>query len=351
MEAAVGIWYATREDVKRALDSAETARNNAQVDRAIESGSRAVEGLLKRKFYPQVATRYFDWPNHQYARSWRLWLDADELISATTVTAGGVVISSTDYFLEPVNSGPPYTHIEIDLDSTASFQASGTHQRAISILGLYGHSADEEPAGTLVSGSITASQTTADISDSSLVGVGSIIKVDSERMVVTGKAMFDTGQNIGANLTAAASDVTVAVTTGSELHVDETILINSERMLIVDIAGNNLTVKRAWDGSVLAAHSTGADIYAPRTLTITRGALGTTAATHVSGPITRHVVPGLAHELCVAESLNTIQQETSGYARTAGSGENERLVGGRGLADIRAEAYARYGRKARKRAV
>src|SRR5690606_22447868 len=56
-------WYTTRETVKAALDYKETARNDAQVDRAIESASRAVEGLLHRRFYPETATRYFDWPN------------------------------------------------------------------------------------------------------------------------------------------------------------------------------------------------------------------------------------------------------------------------------------------------
>jgi len=39
----MGIWYATREQVKAALDAAETARNDAQVDRAIESGARSIE--------------------------------------------------------------------------------------------------------------------------------------------------------------------------------------------------------------------------------------------------------------------------------------------------------------------
>lgn len=54
--------YATREEVKSALDIKQTARNNDQVDRAIDSASRAVEGLLHRVFYPTFDTRYVDWP-------------------------------------------------------------------------------------------------------------------------------------------------------------------------------------------------------------------------------------------------------------------------------------------------
>jgi len=346
----MGVWYATREDVKSALDFAETARNDAQVDRAIEAASRSGEALLRRRFYPQVATRYFPWPNHQYARPWRLWLDADELISVTTLTAGGTVVAASDYFLEPANSGPPYTHIEIDLDSSAAFKAGNTHQRAIAIAGVFGYSAEDEAAGTLAE-ALDTTETGIDVSDSALIGVGHIIKVDSERMLVTGKAMLTTAQTLQTPLTASQSNVTVAVTTGSSYSVGEVILLDSERMLITDISGNNLTVRRAWDGTVLAAH-TGSTIYAPRTLTVTRGALGTTAAAHsTSAAITRHVVPGLVKELCVAESLNSLQQESSGYARVIGSGENEREASGRGLRDIRADAMAAYGRRARSRAI
>jgi hypothetical protein len=344
-------WYATRDEVMRALDFKDSARMSGQVDRAIESASRSIEGLLRRKFYPQVATRYKDWPNRQYARPWRLWLDQDELISVTTLTSGGTAVAASDFFLEPANSGPPYTHIEIDLDSSAAFSAGDTHQRSVQIVGVFGYSAEDEPAGALAE-ALDASETAVDVTNSALIGVGHIIKVESERMLVTGKSMLDTTQNTGGALTASTSDVTVAVTTGTAYAVDEIILVNSERMLIVDIAGNNLTVKRAWDGTVLAAHGSGSDIYAPRTLTVTRGALGTTAATHAdTTAITRHAVPGLVRELCVAEAINSIQQETSGYARTVGEGENSREASGRGLREIRNDALAAYGRRARKRAV
>src|SRR5690606_34488219 len=131
-----------------------------------------------------------------------------------------------------------------------------------------------------------------------------LIKLGTEHMVVTGRSMLDTGQNIGADLDASNSAVTVAVTDGTAFSAGETLLIGSERMLIVDVAGNNLIVKRAWDGSVLAAHTSGADIYASRTLTVERGALGTTAATHLdNAAVSRHVVPGAVRALAVAEAL------------------------------------------------
>lgn len=355
----MGIWYATREQVKAALDAKETARSNAQIDRAIESASRMIDGsvpgagFLHRRFFPELRTMTFDWPGEQYARPWRLWLDAHELISVSTLSSGGTTIASTDYFLRP-DYGPPYTHIEIDLDSSAAFGGGNTHQRDITVVGVFGYNAEEATAGVLTE-ALDASETAVDVSDSALIGVGSIIKVDSERMLVTGKAMMDTGVNIdaGDSLTALNSDVSITMsTTTAAPVVDEVILIDSERMLVVDVASTVLTVKRAWDGTVLAAHSASADIYAPRQLTVTRGALGTTAATHAdTTAITRHVVPGLVQELCVAEALNTLAQQRSGYARTIGSGDNQREASGRGLRQIREDAYTAYGRKARSRAV
>ena len=347
----MGIWYATREQVKRALDSAETARNDAQVDRAIESSSRSVEGYLHRRFYPQLATRVFDWPNGQHARPWRLWLDADEVASVTALVSGGVTIPASDYFLEPANSGPPYNRIEIDLDSSAAFASAGTHQRSISVTGVFmGCPPDTSPAGELAE-ALDGVETDVDVTDSGIIGVGHIILADTERMIVTGKAMLDTGQNASA-LTASNADQAITGITAGTIKLGETILVNSERMLVVDVAGTTVVVRRAWDGSTLAAHSGGADIFAPRTLTVARGALGTSAAAHSSAaPLTRHVVPGLVVDLTVGESVNRLQQEGSGYARLIGEGETAKEGTGRGLWELRRDAYTAHGRKARTRAV
>jgi hypothetical protein len=123
-------------------------------------------------------------------------------------------------------------------------------------------------------------------------------------------------------------------------------------MLVVDIAGNNLTVVRAWDGTVLATHSGAADIYAPRTLTVERGALGSTAATHAdTTALTTYVVPGLIRQLTVAEAMSDLLNQGAGYARTVGSGESEREASGRAVRVLRDQVRSRYGRLARVRAV
>lgn len=336
----IGLYYTSVETVRAALDVKATHRSDARIRSCLESSSRAIEGagLLNRKFYPTVGTRYKDWPNDQKARSWVLWLDADEAITITTLTAGGTTIAATDYFLEPVNSGPPYNRIEIDLASSAAWNSNNnTHQRSISIAGTFGHSAGETTAGTTAE-VLDASETGVDVADSSLAGIGDLIRVDSERMLITGKTMADTGQN-GTALAASLSDVSITGITAGTINVGETLLVDSERMLVTDIAGTTVTVKRAYDGTVLAAHSNGADIYAPRTLTVTRGVLGTTAATHSTGAtIYRHVPPGPVSEFCLALTLTALLQGTAGYARTTGAGENEREATGRGLREIREQA-------------
>lgn len=347
----MGVWYCSREDVKAALDAKLTARSDAQIDRIIEQSSRFVEGLTHRKFYPLTTTIYKDWPNFQYARPWRVWLDQHQLVSISSLTSGGTTIAATDYFLRP-DDGPPYSHIEIDLDSSAAFGGGSTHQRDITIVGVAYWPEVPLATGTLGE-DLTSGETDVDVSDSSLIGVGDIIRIDTERMTVTGKTMLDTAVDIdaGDSLTASPADVSITVSGSSGAPVvGEVILIDSERMLVVDRASLVLTVKRAWDGTVLATHSASASIYAPRTLTVERGALGTTAAAHsTSAAITKHVSP--ARTLCVAETVNTYLQETSGYAREVGSGENAREASGRGLKDMRDQFVTTYGRKARIRAI
>lgn len=351
-------WYATREDVMRALDSKATARNAGQIDRALESASRDIEALCHRRFYPELGTRFFDWPNSQRAASWRLWLDDSELISVVALSSGGTVIASTDYLLEPNRSGPPYNRLEIDLASAAAFGGGDTHQRDISITGLWGYRDEETAAGALAAAVSSASATTLSVNGAAAaaLGVGSVLRIDSERMLVTGRAMADTGQNLGGSgLTAQANAVAVVVTDGAAFAVDEVLLVESERMLIVDIAGTTLTVKRAWDGSVLAAHSAGVDIYASRTLAVARGALGTTAATHSLGAtVQRWDPPGPVRGLTIAEAVTQLANEVAGYARTRKSGEggtSERSMDVTALAGKRQRVYDSHGRKGRVRSV
>jgi hypothetical protein len=342
----MGIWLASLEDVKSAMDMAETARADALVARQIDAASRSIETLCHRRFYPEIATKTFPWPGCQMGTSYRLWLDQHDLISVTEFLSADVEIEVGDYFLEPQASGPPYRRIELDLAATTSVLGGGsTHQRALSITGLWGYRDDSTPAGTLAAAVSTTSVTTVTVSDSSAVKTGHLLKVGSERMQVTARSMVTTGQTINGALTASKSDVSVLADDGTTIYVGETILIDSERMLVVDIAGNTLTVRRAWDGSVLAAHSSGATVYAPRQCTVVRGVLGTTAATHlISAAITRWTPPADVEQLCIDEAIWRLQNTLSGMARMVGEGEGARMVNARTITIEREDVFRTHGR-------
>ena len=52
----------------------------------------------------------------------------------------------------------------------------------------------------------------------------------------------------------------------------------------------------------------------------------------------RHTPPAASTDLCIAQAINTYEQETAGYARTVGAGETQREARGAGLTDARNEA-------------
>lgn len=354
------VFYVTREEVQDAFDVREAAHRSAQIDSAIASSSDDIDGWLNRHKHglaPRTATRYFNWPQKDTAAH-RLWLDENEVVSVTTLTAGGTVIAASDYFLEPVNSGPPYTYIEVDQSSTAAFAAGNTQQQAIVIAGVFGVNNDQKAAGALESAVASTSTTTVDVTRGDVIGVGSVLTVDSERMLVTGKGTIDSTQNLASAMNALKNDQTVDVSDGTAFFVGELILIDSERMRIVDITGNNLTVIRGYDGSTLAAHLIAADVYVYRRLTVERGALGTTAATHLdAASVSVWDVPSLVKDLAKAEAITRLEQEWSAYGARVYSDEAERdssgteVVAGRGLTDLRKACARRYKRKFRKRAV
>jgi hypothetical protein len=345
----MGIWYTTREDVMSAQDIKASAYTARDIDRAIESGARACDDLLHvQTFAPTIGTRYFDYPGPTVA-SVRLYLDEHPLISLTTLTSGGTAISASDYLLEPVNAGPPYRRIELNRGTSGYWQGGSTSQRAIAVAGVWGWTDDAETVGTTAEALDTV-ETGVDCAAIPGVGVGSLIRIDTERMVVVDKGWLATADT-SVSLASGNSVQTLAVTSGAAYTTGETLLIDAERLRIVDVAGNNLTVRRAVDGTTLAAHAA-APVYAQRTLTVTRAALGTTAATHsTSATVTRWVPPALLSELNLAYAVNNLLQRQSGYARTSGTGDNQREASGRGIREIERDAKSGLGRTMRTAAV
>lgn len=341
------VGYVTREKVQRALSLADIVRLNIRVDSAILAGARELEGFLHRRFYPTKGTRYFDIP-----QTASLWLYEHELAAApTSVVSGGTTMASTDYIPQPM-SGPPYRWIDIDHSGARSWISGDTYQRAIAITGTFGASADEDAAGDLSAAISSTSATTCDITDSSLVGVCDLIRVDTERMVVTEKTYITTTVTLSAGIAANKGVTSLSVSSGAGINTGEIVLIGSERLLVEAVTGNTLTVLRAQQGSVLAAHLTNDVLYAPRRLTVARAQAGTTAATHDSGAdVLRNAPPALIEESNLALAINFVQQAAAGYVRSRGGQESARGQAGRGVQDVLESAYTAYGRKTRSRAV
>jgi hypothetical protein len=354
--AVARVCYCTRNDVKAALDFHETARANAQVDRAIQSAADLIEGELHRVFYPNDTTFKWDWPNYQYSAPWRLWFDQWDLIAATQVQSPvGTTIPIGNVIFYPPNRRPgwPYTRLELDRSTVSAFGAGPTPQLSIAVTGTWGFTNATDPAGQLAAAITTTSAISITVSDASQLGVGDLVYADTERMLVTEQAAVSTGQtNVVGGTAASAADVAIDVTDGTQIHLGEVLLLDSERMLITDITGNVATVKRAWDGTVLTTHTAGSTLYAYRQLTVLRGQLGTTAATHlINAPLSRHRPPSLVRDLSLAEAANQVLQETSGYARIVGGADTAMPAPGQALADKWDECRTTYGRKTRSRAV
>lgn len=361
--------YATRQEVARALDVKATAYDSARVDRACNAGSDSVDGQLQRVFYYMLDTRFWDWPNYQYTYPWKLYLDRSELADVTNnvpvVNSGGVLISNADIFWgDPNYPGPPYTYMELNRSTSAVFGNGPTPQREVSIQGTYGYWTKTVPAGTLGQ-NVGASDSAVYVSTSATPGVGDVMIVDNENMLVVDASYIDTGLTVSSGgTTAQASDNTLGVSSGTDFTIGEVIMIDSEWMRILAIYGNNLIVKRAVEGSVLATHSASAAIWAARYLSVLRGQLGTTTATHTSGTaITVQRSPGLVKQLAVAESIVDLVGETAAYAYVTGNLSSGTGMGGSGrtrtrepnpgggLPDLRERTMQAYGRQARSRVV
>lgn len=337
--------YVTRQRLAAALDVSPAAAGHRELDRCIVEGTQAVDTLCRRRFAPVQETRYFDWPAPgSSSPSYRLWLDEDEIITLDSITAGGIALDVDDVLPEPVNDGPPFDHLDLNLGTSAAFNVGATWQRAIMAVGLWGGGTDDrETVGTLAE-ALDTSETDIDVSadTAALTGVGDVLITGSERMLVTSWSWATTG--VTPTLTADMTARSITGVTISAFADGELLLIGGERLRVIDRSGTTLTVDRCVDGTTLAAH-TAATLFAARTLRVVRGSRGSTAAAHDSGAtITRQEYPPLVQDLALAEAEVKWLQRRGGYARQQGAGDSARRPPSGTLEDLRAACRAEHGR-------
>ena len=173
--------------------------------------SVAVDNHCNRHFYPLTATRTFDGTAD-------VVLPVADLLSVTTLKADDdddgtfeTEWASTDYQLLPLNADPTQhwgrPHHALRTLARGTKQAFARGQARYQIAGVWGYRTFEEASGSLTVGALTATGTT------------------------------------------------VAVDLGTDFAVGQTIVIDTEQMLVTNISGNSLTVTRALNGTTGATHA------------------------------------------------------------------------------------------------
>jgi hypothetical protein len=222
--------YASLRDAREALKeiTGATADDTALLNalRAVTVRMRAI--LWHTDFLPIRQTRYFD-PRPIFAggktHGHRLMLDYNLLEALTVVDGSGTTLAASDYVLYPF-VGTPKT--EIHLDDVADrwqYPASGLYENAIAVTGIWGHHTDYANAWIRVdalTASVTATATTFTVSSPS-----------------------------AADLFGRAP----RLSPGMLLRVDD------EYMALLAVSGTTLTVRRAQNGTLAAAHASGTDVY------------------------------------------------------------------------------------------
>ena len=208
--------YCSVEELDAAVPHLALGTFDAVILDHVLAASREVELQLGRGFYPYTGVNAYRWPAFAVAYSWEVWFDDDAIsVSAVEVAAGGIgaaPVALTQYYLEPQQSGPPYSRLEVDLSSSDVLQAGPTPQRSVQITGQWGYCATLAPAGTLAS-PCNASATTITLAAAG-VQQGDVITIDNEALFVDHSPDLHTSNSAvvqrGVNGTTAASHLTNA---------------------------------------------------------------------------------------------------------------------------------------------
>ena len=190
----------------------------------INRASRSIDKYTRRRFYPRLETRFYD-----YIQSQKIFLD-DDLLSLSTLKTqnGACTVASGVLFLQTGQNWnrPPYNKIVIKTDSGSTFNYSGTTQRSNEVTGHWGYHEDYNNAwvdtGASLATAYTASAGSMNLAGAGSYGVGAsdtlgeyprisvgdLIKIGDQFLQVIGGGTSGNGQvNVVpyANGTAGAS--------------------------------------------------------------------------------------------------------------------------------------------------
>lgn len=281
---------------------------------------KAASDVIKRlggRFLPSTEQKKFDGNGDRHQ-----WIDELLAITAFTMLDGNTTytLTSADYLLHPANrwwANGPYTRLEVDLDSTQIGQwAKG--QQNLQITGRWG--LYEETAATGATASQTDSATTLVVDNAGKLSIGAVVKIgDEQELLESFGAVSDSTAD-----TSAAMDVsqdTIAITNGSLLSRGEVAVIDTEKMLVLEVISNTLVVARGYGGSKIATHLINSNVYVYRTFNVTRAVNGTTAAQHTTASVSKCVAPQSINYLCRQIAGLMHKKAQSGWSSKVGNAE------------------------------
>lgn len=204
--------YSSPARVKQALDIGDTL-DDADILAALQTVSREIDRYCGRRFYVELATRYYGAAGESYLR-------VDDLLAVTTLKTDpdGArtypdVWATPDYDLDPPNalleSPPePYTRLYVGPLGSYSF---GRARRSIQVTGKWGYYEVLETVAATSAEVLDASETGVDVTSGTAFNVGETILIDSEQMYVSAIATNTLTVTRGVNGTAAATHITASV--------------------------------------------------------------------------------------------------------------------------------------------
>lgn len=340
--------YATEQQLVRTMGGSDTT-DRWQLRRALKAASRSIDGArvgtgtVRRRLYPEIATRTFPIPMGP-----ELDFAPYDLLSTTSIDSGGTTVSPSGLRFQP-QDGPPYDSVCLNPVANSYWPGYGDWTLQLTWAGTWGFSLVDDLAGTnvgAINGSVTA-LTYAAPQAQVPVGVGSIVRCGTEYMIVTDITYVSSAVTLAADLGDTNADQLVNVGSApnaAKFVAGDTIVIDGETLVVTDVVASSLQVQRGYNGSVPAAHTTGATLYAPRQLTVQRGQLGSSAASHAdTDPLYVWEVPPLVNALCLAEAMNIMQNEDAAYGRAEGADQSGRTLSQTALQALREQVQAHIG--------
>lgn len=244
------------------------------------------------------------------------------LLAVTSIVDDTDTLSASDYLLYPRGKhweNGPYSWIQHDPDG--NYADWSDELDVVVVTGRWGLWEKSEASGAVIgTGGQTSGAGTLLADNGSKVSPGMVALIGSEQELVTGFSTPTTVTTIAEDLDISEEIITVA--DGTKVNIGEIIRINFEQCKVLDKQTHDLYVRRGWNNTSKATHTSGANVEAYRTFTVERGVNGTTAAAHDAATVIyRYLVPDDVSFLCREVATLMLKKAQGGFAGKTGNAQ------------------------------